>query len=393
MSPSRNQPVNEYSRPQPNVYKKSHLERHETKEIERAVAEGVMTGDYAVIVTDHTKPAEPVAYVNHAFEKLTGYKLAEVIGLHPNFLKANDHQAGVEKLEAAIRAGQACTALLQTQQKNKTPIWYQVNITPVFRADGRLTHFFGSLKDVTPEMDAKELKNDQETFIATVAHDLKTPLVGADRMFALITDGVLGPISPELQATLLMLSNSNKKALALVMNLLENYRLRKGGELLHFETSDLPALIRKTVAEIETGAQPNSSKIQVEIDSDFPDFVFDRLAMSRLLANLLDNAIKYTPEAGPIRISAEYVDSEIVLKVKDTGVGISKEDKNLIFQKYKRCKRQNRFTPGCGLGLFICSEIVKAHHGRISVESEMGVGSTFTVALPLTHVAVCDVGV
>jgi len=351
--------------------------------IEQADLQGISAGNSAIIVTDHTKPDEPVAYVNHAFEDLTGYKLAEVIGFHPHFLRTSDRdQVGVKALESAIRSGRACSAVLRDYRKNNTPIWYQVSISPVFSKDGQLTHFFGALKDVTTQIEAQQKEEDRETFIATLAHDLKTPLLGAERMFALITAGAFGNVDPELHKTLVLMSNGNRKALELVRNLLESYRLGQGSELMHFETLDLPALIERTVEEVEATVDSNRLKIQTSISENLPPCVFDRLAISRLLSNLLDNAVKFTPEEGKVWISAESSDGKVVLKVGDTGIGIPDRDKDLIFRKCKRSKKNSRYVPGCGLGLYICKAIVKAHGGQISFESQEQIGTIFTVLLP-----------
>lgn len=350
-------------------------------EIEQAVLRGLSVGNYAVIVTDHRKQNEPVAYVNHAFEELTGYKLAEIVGIHPHFLSHDPEQPGAKELETAMRAGQECTTILRGAHKNNTPIWYRVSIIPVLNNQGTVTHFFGSLKDITAAALAVENEESRETFLATLAHDLKSPLQGADRLFALLIDGTLGITGAELQKTLILLSNNNKKALNLVLNLLESYRLNKGSELMHFELQDLGALIGTTVKEVEAGSDTAHLKIQVNVSKDLPNCIFDQLAMSRLLTNLLDNAIKFNSPEGKVRISCGRMHDEIVLRVMDDGKGIAQADSDLIFEKCKRSKN-DRYTPGCGLGLYICREIVKAHNGNISFESEVGVSTTFTVRLP-----------
>jgi signal transduction histidine kinase len=119
------------------------------------------------------------------------------------------------------------------------------------------------------------------------------------------------------------------------------------------------------------------------VSKNFPPCFLDRLAVSRLLTNLLDNAVKFTAPGGAVAISAECADNQVVLKVTDTGIGIPPEDQASVFQKCKRSRRKNRYTSGCGLGLYICSEIVTAHGGRISFVSQVGVGTTFSVVLPI----------
>ena len=195
---------------------------------------------------------------------------------------------------------------------------------------------------------------------------------------------MFGELGPDLQDTINLLSKSNKKALLLVTNLLETYRLQKGIELMHFEPTNLADLIEVTVAETEAALDSKLQSFRVVIADDLPSCTFDKLAISRLLTNLLDNAAKFSPDHGEILISAESLDNEVViLRVSDKGVGIPSEDRESIFEKCKRGKKQRKYTSGCGLGLYTCDQIVKAHHGRIDFISELGVGTTFVVLLPV----------
>jgi signal transduction histidine kinase len=179
-----------------------------------------------------------------------------------------------------------------------------------------------------------------------------------------------------------LLSKGNRKALDLVRNLIESFRSRKDTGLLHFEIVDLASLITNTVQEIEATAEPNDAKITVTIVENLPACIYDKLAISRVISNLLDNAVKFSPNGGAVQISAERVSDQILLKVSDNGIGIHDEDKETVFRKCKRNQKQ-RYTPGCGLGLYICKEIVKAHNGTISLESAIGMGTTMSVLLPI----------
>ncbi len=115
-------------------------------------------------------------------------------------------------------------------------MWYQVTISPFRNDAGLLTHFFGSVKDVTALVDASKSEEARDVFLATLAHDLKSPLASAARLFALLIGGVYGMAAPELQNTLILLSNNNRKALDLVSNVLESYRLNEGVALMNFRT-------------------------------------------------------------------------------------------------------------------------------------------------------------
>ena len=112
----------------------------------------------------------------------------------------------------------------------------------------------------------------------------------------------------------------------------------------------------------------------------------DKVRLGRVLLNLVDNAIKYTPKGGRVILSLAKKGDDAHISIKDTGIGISKEDQEKIFERFYRVdKSRSREVGGTGLGLAICKRIVEAHGGRISVESEIGKGSTFTVILPARH--------
>jgi two-component system phosphate regulon sensor histidine kinase PhoR len=132
--------------------------------------------------------------------------------------------------------------------------------------------------------------------------------------------------------------------------------------------------------------QARHGKVEVNVDvADGMVFRCDELQMIHLIRNLVDNAVKYTPSRGKVDISAELRDSELVIQVRDTGIGIPHGEVDRIFERFYRVdKARSRRMGGTGLGLAIVKDIVESHGGRIDVETQLGKGSTFTVTLPVT---------
>ena len=149
------------------------------------------------------------------------------------------------------------------------------------------------------------------------------------------------------------------------------------------ERIDLAALIDDASDLYQPLAGEKSITLKCQIDA--PIFINgNRQFLQRMIGNLLDNAVKYTPENGAVTISSEIVDDNVLVKVMDTGVGIQQQDLDHIFQRFYRAD-QSRSKPGTGLGLALVQAIAKAHRGTISVHSKLAEGSQFIVRFPLAH--------
>ncbi|CAN5638384.1 hypothetical protein BH10CYA1_BH10CYA1_13390 [soil metagenome] len=350
--------------------------------LEHILSESLAASPVSVIITDHTQAHEPIIFVNRAFEELTGYKASEVLGLNPRFLHRDESdQQGLEVIRRALYQGQNCVSVIRDYRKDKTPIWVEVRISPVRNAAGRITNYIGFQRDLSSDM---ELEEQRDTFIAALAHDLKSPLTGADRILEAILDGRFGKLDATLENTIDLLRKSNQSAFDLVSNLLEEYRQREGPEVLHLESTNFVELVRSCVKEVEPHAKSQHLVLTTRIDTDEIECLVDKTSMRRVLINLLDNAIKFCRPgvgSGAIELCLAASSDRVVLAVKDNGIGISGCEMNDLFTKRKRGKMQ-KYRPGLGLGLYICRKIVTNHHGQISCESAPDIGTTFTVNLP-----------
>jgi two-component system, sensor histidine kinase and response regulator len=235
----------------------------------------------------------------------------------------------------------------------------------------------------------------REDFVSRLAHDLRTPLVAADRMLSLMQQGALGEISPPMWDALGTMIRSNQNLIKIVNMLLEVYRYEAGRKTLSFSTLDLQQLLSDVVEELATLAAAKNLTINLGSDGDINNSKIrklrgDRLELNRLFTNLIGNAIKFT-DTGKIDIFMRVSNSSfnnnnnpqkqrsIIVEIKDTGPGISPDQQAKLFERFGPGTHKRS---GTGLGLHLCRQIVEAHNGTIEVKSELGKGSLFTVRLP-----------
>jgi signal transduction histidine kinase len=242
-----------------------------------------------------------------------------------------------------------------------------------------------------------EIARQREDFVSRLTHDLRTPLVAADRMLMLFEQGALGNLSPQMREAITIMARSNANLLSMVNTLLEVYRFEAGRKTLAFQPVDLKRLVAEVVGELTPLAQAKNLEMQLHYAEDLvtTTIMGDRMELHRLLTNLVGNAIKFT-DSGCVNIrlsSAQAInnistseispslagDGYINIVVADTGSGIPPEEQTTLFQRFRQGSHK---SAGSGLGLYLSRRIVEAHHGQISVNSVLGKGSEFIVSLP-----------
>jgi two-component system, sensor histidine kinase and response regulator len=247
------------------------------------------------------------------------------------------------------------------------------------------------LKHSVDERD--EIARQREDFVSRLTHDLRTPLVAADRMLTLLKQEALGPITPQMEEVFTTMVRSNQNLLKMVNTLLEVYRYEADRKNLNFSLVDMPQLIQEIIEELVPMAQEKETQIGVKYGTAVngtgktSGFVRgDRLELRRLLTNLVGNAIKFTDNGMiEVRITEDAthknaeVPSWITIAVVDNGAGISEADQTLLFERFLPGKHKRS---GSGLGLHLCKRITEAHQGTIQVKSILGKGSVFSVRLP-----------
>ena len=220
----------------------------------------------------------------------------------------------------------------------------------------------------------------RQDFVSRLTHDLRTPLVAADRMLGLLQDGVLGEISPEIREALTIMGRSNHNLLEMVNKLLDVYRYESGSKTINLQPLDLKELLNQVVQELKPIAISKNLELTAELD-DIATVKGDRLELLRVFNNLIGNALNFT-ESGSVHVSLKLEESEAIMAIADTGAGISLDEQPFLFQRFRQGNHQKQ---GSGLGLYLSHYIINAHNGKILVKSpnlDSQKGSTFFVHLP-----------
>jgi two-component system, NtrC family, sensor histidine kinase KinB len=235
------------------------------------------------------------------------------------------------------------------------------------------------LQDVTRFRLLDQVKND---LVATVSHELKTPLTSLRLDLHLLLEESVGAVNAKQTELLLDARENAERLLAIVNNLLNLARLEQRRELLDLRPQSPAELLQHAADAIRPRAEDKGVTVKVDGALDLPPVFADAQRLGFALGNLLDNAISYTPRAGQITLAAVASGDQVIITIADTGTGIPPEHLPRIFERFFRVPGQSTGA-GTGLGLAIVREIVTAHDGTITCTSQPGVGTTFTLVLPV----------
>lgn len=255
---------------------------------------------------------------------------------------------------------------------------YDIVGTPITNLDGSMS-MLEIFHDITERKRVEQLKDE---FIGLVSHEMRSPLtVITGALNTVLTEKPY--LSPEEERQLLEDAAWETGTLAHILgNLLELSRAQAARLFLSLEPVDIKVVIRNAVRRIKR--QSSVHRFAMSLPKQLPPVRADVIRLERILHNLLENAIKYSPDGGYVRISARMDSDHLVIGVSDRGIGISPEDQAKLFAAFQRLEnRSAEGVKGIGLGLLVCRRLVEAHGGRIWVESELGKGSTFFFTLPL----------
>lgn len=232
---------------------------------------------------------------------------------------------------------------------------------------------------VARELEIARLQSD---FVAAVSHEFRTPLATLRQMSELLTDGRV-PSEQRRQEYYQALRRESERLYRLVESLLDFGRMEAGARQYRFQLLETEPFFRGVVEEFAQEAGERGYHVEILQQDRLPRVRGDREALARALWNLLDNAVKYSPESKTIRAEATSENGQVTIRVSDKGLGIAPHEQKRIFKKFVRAaSAEAAGAKGTGLGLTMVEHIVRAHGGKVRVESEPGVGSTFTVFLP-----------
>jgi NtrC-family two-component system sensor histidine kinase KinB len=274
----------------------------------------------------------------------------------------------------ALRGDTTIGAMMVLHHPDRT-VWVLVSAAPIRMPDGQQVGVVTTYSDITPLHDLQE----QQLLLHLVSHDLRTPLSVIGGYTSVIADKVKElSIDGDIITSLNAIQRGVKRMTTMIEDLTEMARVEGGQLQLKREPVELATYLQDFLQRSATVF--DMARIHLDIATELPPVLADYDRLDRILSNLLSNALKYSDPGTPVQIRVCVQDGEIVVSVTDHGRGIPPDDVSHLFQRFYRAKGERR-AEGIGLGLYITKTLVEAHDGRIWVESEVGKGSTFYVAL------------
>jgi len=263
---------------------------------------------------------------------------------------------------------------------NPPNIFFMAHAAPVRNEEGEVLGSVTIFNDVTWFKKLDQMKSD---FVEMVSHELRSPLSSIRQQASLITDRLVGDINEKQSEILCRVLARLDGLLLMINNLLDLSRIEAGGLIQQIEKIFIPEIIQSAIEVMTPEAEKKNLHFEVTCDPQLCTIHADRQGMETICTNLLSNAVKYNQEDGKVIISAQNRGEFVEIKIADSGVGVSKVDLPHIFDKFFRIRTEyTRKVIGSGLGLPLVKAIIEAHLGTITVESESGKGTTFTILLP-----------
>ena len=279
--------------------------------------------------------------------------------------------------------------MIDSQDVNGEYISLRVRFALVRRESGFISGIVAVLHDTTEQ---EKEERERRLFVSNVSHELRTPLTSVKSYLEALDEGALSePVAPDFIKVSL---DETNRMMRMVTDLLHLSRIDNATSNLDVELINFTAFITFILNRFDK-IKSEDENLKYELIRDYPItsvwIEIDTDKMTQVIDNILNNAIKYSPDGGKITVSMKTTDDQMILSISDQGLGIPKQDLPKIFDRFYRVDRaRSRAQGGTGLGLAIAKEIIKQHNGFIWAKSEYGKGSTFTIVLPYDKDAVKD---
>lgn len=257
----------------------------------------------------------------------------------------------------------------------------RVHVCPIRDENALLIGSVSLLHDTSQLSAIDKVKSN---FLAMVSHQLKAPLSSTLLQTSILLDGMVGEVNEKQKDLLQKIKAKTKGMSDLINDILDVCYIEEGGYVTQIEFLNLSEILKRTIEVVQPQTQDKGINLQITVEDHLPFMHGNKSSMEAMCINLIMNAIKYTLSGGQVSIDLSKNGQCLQLKVSDTGIGIEEKDILRIFDKfYRERSERTKHISGTGLGLSIAKGVVDAHHGSISVESEVGNGTTFTVLLPI----------
>ena len=354
------------------------LEKSRAEAILSSIAEGVYTTDRDRRIT----------YWNKAAELITGHREENVVGKPCKDVLMHENEYG-ERLcgrhcimkDDASKQIEGKTAFCTLAAGEKLPI--AVTSAPIRDASGAEFGRVNVFRDITREKEIDRMKTD---FVRTVSHELRTPLSAIVGMTEMLIDGEIKDQQPT-RDYLETIHTEGQRLASMVQELLDIAKIESGRQELNKETVFVRPIIENCIRILSSYASSKRMTVNWEGPPSLPPIDADKGKIHQAFFNLLNNALCYSDNGATVNIHTRVTGDYLSIMFDDTGWGIPEQDLPHIFKKFYRSTPHARRVKGTGLGLPLVVEIIKSHNGKIEVESKLGLGSAFTVLLPLAKIA------
>jgi PAS domain S-box-containing protein len=292
-----------------------------------------------------------------------------------------------EALVNGMRAGAFRMQCRIIKADSKEIRWISVRGESFRNEQGVPVRMMGTVADITDIKEKQDqvrllaIMNEREDFMATLTHDMKNPLIGANRLLELFIAGTLGELTSQQCEIFQCLRESNAALLKLIADLIDVYRLEKDVSDLSMTDCDLVGIVNSCLSRVMPFAKLRSLEVTTQLPAKMP-LQGDADRIERVVQNLLDNALKFAPDGGSIHVRLFNLDASCIIEIEDNGPGITLEEQSLLFKRFSQGAAGKRYAGGSGLGLYLCKQIVEAHGGSIACQSHPSKMTIFRVLLP-----------
>ncbi len=317
---------------------------------------------------------------NSAAEQITGKKRSEVLGLACAEVLCSslcDHNCPMQESK---KNGEPCVgrkALIRTSKGEELPILFSSRA--IVDDSGTMLYGIEVFRDAT---EVRELEVHKRNLISLFTHDLKAPVAITGGFVDRLLQGKAGPLNEKQTSYLQTIHKEISRLEQYILSFLDIARIESGQIELQLSPCDLEELLKEIVTGFKIQAAEKKITLRWHLPQLSSPVIIDRLQISRVVSNLLDNAIKYSDENSTVQLFVREEDEQLVLEIRDQGPGITGRDQANIFDHFFRIDDKRRAIKGTGLGLAAVKAIVEAHSGRVWLESAPGEGSSFFISLP-----------
>jgi two-component system sensor histidine kinase/response regulator len=334
-----------------------------------------------IVLTDVTLPDNPIIFANEAFYAMTQLSPEEIIGKNCRFLQASDtKQTAIDTMRDAISRGEKCQVVLRNYRKDGTMFWNELNLAPYFDESHKLTHYIGIQNDITARVEQAQQK---AMFNNGILHDIKGAMFGQSLVVEFLANQNRNKSASSRESEAHQhLLKSLQSTLHLITESLLHYKLDNDMVKPRLESFSAHDLALEVMNAVALAAKQKNVEIHLSEPGGKREISGDRGMVFRALKNLVDNALTYSPTDANIWILSTQTDTANILAVLDEGCGLSQELQDALRHDVSEISTPFTNTQSTGLGLMTCAQIMRMHHGSLTLLKSSPAGTDLALVFP-----------